>query len=303
MKKHFLLLASLVLGLGQLFADQVAFKVSDLKASLPSDNTNIAIPYAWKTSPYHVTATIAKQDASTVDKLGVSNVIVLDATYQITVKAAGEGTLDGISFTTNPAGQKSNATASTGTFANGTWTPEGTTNSVTFTLTGTFRLTQITVDYTPDDGYTPPTDGFTEPFEATPVDNLASYTGNDPYVYDKTALKFYALNSNGEYEEYGIVSEVNTLKVAGNAISEIEYIKSPNNAYINLNYIPKANSKAVCTLVEKKEATGRLHTDAVTIRMVGGIVSASSRPTLPSTSVVRLETEAKCAMARRLSPY
>ena len=252
MKKHFLLLASLVLGLGQLFADQVAFKVSDLKASLPSDNTNIAIPYAWKTSPYHVTATIAKQDASTVDKLGVSNVIVLDATYQITVKAAGEGTLDGISFTTNPAGQKSNATASTGTFANGTWTPEGTTNSVTFTLTGTFRLTQITVDYTPDDGYTPPTDGFTEPFEATPVDNLASYTGNDPYVYDKTALKFYALNSNGEYEEYGIVSEVNTLKVAGNAISEIEYIKSPNNAYINLNYIPKANSKAVCTLVAEE---------------------------------------------------
>ena len=64
MKKHLLILASLVLGIGQLFADNVTFSVSELKSTLPSSNTNIATPYAWKVSPYHVTATIAKQDGS-----------------------------------------------------------------------------------------------------------------------------------------------------------------------------------------------------------------------------------------------
>lgn len=249
MKKHLLILASFVLGFGQLFADEVTFSVSDLKASLPADNTNIAVPYAWKTSPYHVTATIEKTDGTTAT-LGVSNVIPLNANYKVTVYVAGAGTLNSIKFNTNPTSQSANATASTGTFASGTWTPEGATSSVTFTATSNFRITQIVVDYTPDSGYTPdvPVGGFTEPFEATPVDNKASYTGNDPYIYDKTSLKFYAFNTNGEYEEYGVVTEVNTLKVAGNAITEIESIKSTNDAYINLNYIPKANSKAICTI-------------------------------------------------------
>ena len=247
-----------MLGFGQLFADEVTFSVSDLKASLPGSNTNIAVPYAWKTSPYHVTATIERVDGTT-GTLGVSTVIGLDANYKVTVSVAGAGTLNSIKFTTNPTNQRTNATASTGTFASGTWTPEeGTTpSSVTFTCTSNFRLTKIVVDYTPDSGYTPVVpgaDGFTEPFEATPVDSKASYTGNDPYIYDKSSLKFYALNTNGEYEEYGVVSEVNTLKVAGNAITEIESIKSTDNAYINLNYIPKANSKAVCTLIAEKGA-------------------------------------------------
>ncbi|MBQ6224977.1 MAG: Ig-like domain-containing protein [Bacteroidaceae bacterium] len=252
MKKHLLILASLVLGFGQLFADEVTFSVSDLKASLPASNTNIAIPYAWKTAPYHVTATIAKQDGSEAS-LGVSTVIALNNTYKVTVSVAGAGTLNSIKFTTNPAGNTANATASTGSYASGKWTPEegATVSSVTFTCTGNFRLTQIFVDYTPDSGYTPdvPDEGPTEAFEATKVDNLASYTGNDPYVFDNNTQKYYALNTNGEYEEYGVVTEVNTLKVAGNAITEIEYIKSTNDAYINLNYIPKANSKAICTLV------------------------------------------------------
>lgn len=250
MKKHLLFLAALVLGLGQLFADEVTFSVSDLKATLPASNTNIALPYAWKTSPYHVTATIEKTDGTT-GTIGVGTVIALNANYKVTVSVAGAGTLNSVKFTTDPTGQSANATASTGTFASGTWTPEGTTSSVTFTATGNFRLKKIVVDYTPDSGYTPDvpgSGGFTEPFEATPVDSKASYTGNDPYIYDKASLKFYALNTNGEYEEYGVVSEVNTLKVAGDAITEIEYIKSTNNAYINLDYIPKANSKAICTI-------------------------------------------------------
>ena len=248
MKKHFLFLATLVLGLGQLFADEVTFSIADLRASLPSGNTSVEVPYTWKLSPYHVSVTIAKKDGTT-GSLSIANPTTL-TNYTITVQAQGEGTLNSIKFTTNPTSQAANLTASTGTFASGTWTPEGTTSSVTFTPTATFRLTQIAVEYTPDEGYTPdvPAGGFTEPFEATPVDNLASYTGNDPYVFDNNTQKYYAFNTNGEYEEYGVVTEVNTLKVAGNAITEIESIKSTNNAYINLNYIPKANSKAICTI-------------------------------------------------------
>ena len=249
MKKHLLILASLVLGLGQAFADQVTFSLADLRASLPSGNTNVEVPYTWKVSPYHVTVTIAKKDGTT-GTLGIADPTTL-TNYTLTVKVAGAGKLNGITVTTNPPSQSANVTASTGTYASGSWTPEGSTTNVTFTPTGTFRLKSLTVNYTPDSGYTPdvPDEGPTEPFEATQIDDLASYTGNDPYVYDNNTQKYYALNSNGEYEEYGVVSEVNSLKVAGNAITEIEYIKSTNNAYINLNYIPKANSKAVCTMV------------------------------------------------------
>ena len=254
MKKHLLILASLVLGLGQVFADQVTFSLADLRASLPSGNTNVEVPYTWKVSPYHVTVTIAKKDGTT-GTLGIADPTTL-TNYTLTVKVAGAGKLNGITVTTNPASQSANVTASTGTYASGSWTPEGSTTNVTFTPTGTFRLKSLTVNYTPDSGYTPdvPDEGPTEPFEATKVDNLASYTGNDPYVFDNNTQKFYALNTNGEYEEYGVVTEVNTLKVAGNAITEIEYIKSTNNAYINLNYIPKANSKAVCTLIAEEGA-------------------------------------------------
>lgn len=92
--------------------------------------------------------------------------------------------------------------------------------------------------------------------KATPIDNLATYTGNAPYVYDQKSLKYYALNNLGEYEEYGIFTEVNTLKVAGTSVTEIEYIKTNTSMdiipYINLNYIPKANSKAICTLVAEE---------------------------------------------------
>ena len=250
MKKFFLFLTLLMLSVVQLMADNVTFSVSDLKASLPSDNTNIAIPYSWKTSPYHVTATIAKQDGSS-GTLSVGNTLDLKG-YTVTVSIAGAGTLNGVSFTTSPATQKSNATANTGTFENGAWTPEGEKNSVTFTTTNTFKLTKIVVDYTPDEGFipdVPATATMGDPIEAIAIDNIKTYTGNEPYVYSKADMTYYALNSLGEYEEYGVFTEVNTLKAAGNAVTEIEYLKSPNGAYINLNYIPKANSKAICTMV------------------------------------------------------
>ena len=91
-----------------------------------------------------------------------------------------------------------------------------------------------------------------DPIEATPVDDISTYTGTDAFVYDKATMKYYAYNNLGQYEEYGVFTEVNTLKVAGGGVTEIEYLKSPNGAYINLNYIPKANTKAICTMVAEE---------------------------------------------------
>ena len=163
MKKHLLILASLVLGFGQLFADDVTFSVGDLKATLPSNNTNIAIPYTWDGAPAPVTVTIAKQDASTAS-LGVSTVIALTNAYEVTVSLVGNGTLNSIKFTTNPASQTANVTASTGSYASSTWTPgeDETVSSVTFTCTGTFRLTQIAVDYTKTNSGNDPVSAWTQ---------------------------------------------------------------------------------------------------------------------------------------------
>jgi len=259
MKKFFLFLATLMLGFGQLFADEVTFSVSDLKATLPASNTNISLPYKWKTSPYHVTATIAKTDG-TEATLGVSTVIALDANYQITVAVAGAGSLNSVKFTTNPATQKANATASKGTFASGTWTPDQNekTNTVTFTCTGNFRLTRIDVDYTPDEGYTPdPSVDPNAPIEATQIDNVSSYEGNDPYVYDATAFKFYALNNLGKYEEYGVFNKVSTLKSPGLKDAELDYIQTTKaEAYFKTGYIPKTNTRVVAKALVGSKGQG-----------------------------------------------
>lgn len=251
MKKHLLFLATLVLGLGQLFADNVTFSLAELRATLPSSNTKVAVPYTWKVSPYHVTATIAKQD-------GTEGVLSIAQTtnfknYTITVAVAGEGKLNKVTFsgTTSKFG---NATASIGTYASGTWTAEeGTsTNSVTFTTTNDFPITKFVVDYTPDSGYTPDVPSAATmgaPIEAIAIDNINSYTGSEPYVYNKANMTYYALNNLGQYEEYGIFSEVSTLKVAGGGVTEIEYIATTESdgkhPYINTNYIPKANTRIV----------------------------------------------------------
>ena len=266
MKKHLLILASLVLGLGQVFADQVTFSLADLRASLPSGNTNVEVPYTWKVSPYHVTVTIAKKDGTT-GTLGIADPTTL-TNYTLTVKVAGAGTLNGITVTTNPASQSANVTASTGTYASGSWTPEGSTTNVTFTPTGTFRLKSLTVNYTPDSGYTPdiPTaEPLVGPFEATAIEAIGSYTGTDPYVFDKTSKKYYALNNLGEYEEFGLYPEVSTLKVAGGSATQIEYIATveangtSDVPYINTNYIPKANTRIVvdAELAENKGCYNR----------------------------------------------
>ena len=258
MKKHLLILASLVFGIGQLFAeaDPVTFSFSDLAASLPEGNKQIEVPYTWTVSPGHVSATIAKLDG-TEGTLRIATKTNLKG-HTLTVTVAGEkGELNEVNFTGTSA-TLVNVTVNTGTYTTGTgtstWESSKGTKSVTFTTTDNFTIQKFEVGYTPDESYTPdvPVTGFEEPFEATPVDNLASYSGSAPYIYDKASMKFYALNNLGEYEEYGVVTEVNTLKVAGNGITEIEYIKTNTSMatipYINLNYIPKKNTRAVCTL-------------------------------------------------------
>lgn len=260
MKKHLLILASLVFGIGQLFAetDPVTFSFSELNASLPQGGKKVNVPYTWTVSPGHVSATIAKLDG-TGGPMNIATNQNLKG-YTLTVTVAGEGKLNNVKFT-GIEKTIGNVKANTGTYTtsgtSGTWeTSEEGTKSVTFTTTTTenFTIQKFEVGYTPDENFTPdvPVTGFEEPFEATPVDNLASYSGSAPYIYDKASMKFYALNNLGEYEEYGVVTEVNTLKVAGNGITEIEYIKTNTSMatipYINLNYIPKKNTRAVCTL-------------------------------------------------------
>ena len=60
-KKRFIsMLALLITAATGAWADEVTFSASDLKATLPSGNTNIAVPYEWKESSDQVTVTIAK---------------------------------------------------------------------------------------------------------------------------------------------------------------------------------------------------------------------------------------------------
>ena len=85
--------------------------------------------------------------------------------------------------------------------------------------------------------------------EATPIESLASYEGSEPYVYDITARKYYALNNLNEYEEFGLYPEVSTLKVTGGGVTEIEYIAVNNTMstfpYINTGYVFKADTRIV----------------------------------------------------------
>ena len=87
---------------------------------------------------------------------------------------------------------------------------------------------------------------YADPIEATPIDNISTYKGSDPYVYDQTARKFYAYNNQGVYEEYGKITKVNSLKVAGGGVTEIEYIATTDatgRPYINTEYIHTPNTR------------------------------------------------------------
>ena len=182
MKKFFLLLTTLVLGFGQLFADEVTFSASELRESLlPSGNTNVSLPYTWKVSPYHVSVTIAKKDGTTGTQ-GIADPANL-TNCTLTINIGGAGTLDGVSVTA-PTGVNV-LEASSGTYNNGTWTPEGATHSVTFTPAGNFRMSSLTVNYTPDEDYKPDVPVTAEAPKLKVVANAAHYYGGtEPFIKD-----------------------------------------------------------------------------------------------------------------------
>ena len=256
MKKHLLILASLVFGIGQLFAetDPVTFSFSELNASLPQNGKKVNVPYTWTVSPGHVSATIAKQDGTE----GTMNIAAKQNLkgYTLTVTVAGEkGELNEVIFT-GIEKTIGNVTVNTGTYTtsgtSGTWeTSKEGTKSVTFTTTDNFTIQEFKVNYTPDENFTPDVPVAAEPlvgpFEAKPIESIASYTGTEPYVFDLSSRKYYAYNNLNQYEEFGLYPEVNTLKVAGGGVTEIQYIATMESVgthpFINTNYIPKANTK------------------------------------------------------------
>lgn len=148
--KLLLLLALLLTAATGAWADEVTFSVGELKNSLPSGNTTIEIPYEWTVSSQQPKVTIARQDGMP-GNLSVSTLLPLGKDHTITVSVPTGGSIDGVTFTTNPANQAQNISASTGSCSKkGIWSPgEGDVTSVTFTPTNNFRITDIVVVYSP----------------------------------------------------------------------------------------------------------------------------------------------------------
>ena len=147
--KLLLLLALLITAATGAWADEVTFSVGELKNSLPSGNTNLEIPYEWTVSSQQPKVTIARQDGMP-GMLSVSTVLPLGKDHTMTVSVPTGGSIDGVTFTTNPANQAQNISASTGSCSKGIWSPgEGDVTSVTFTPTNNFRITDIVVVYSP----------------------------------------------------------------------------------------------------------------------------------------------------------
>ena len=151
MKKHFLILTSLLFGAGQLFADEATFKAADLFNALPAaTGTRTAeLPYTWDGAPAPVTLTLGEEGTVNVS----SSYFQLGKDNTLTVTATNGATLNSVTIASNPTNQKKNLTANAGTYdeSTGVWTTEGTSSAVTFTASSTCRVTTVTVEYTPKD--------------------------------------------------------------------------------------------------------------------------------------------------------
>ena len=257
MKKHLLILASLVLGFGQLMAatETATFKAGDLYTKVYKSDTDhsATLPYTWTSStPYYVAVVLNGTGAQQVTKTYIG----FKKGASFTVTGTTGTTINKVTLTTSTNGQATYVDVDNGTYAGsgkqGEWAPaEGTEpSSVTFTTTGSCNLASITVEYTAGEGVDDKsTDPISEDIEAVPVESIDSYAGTEPYVFDLKTRKYYALNNLGDYEEAGLYPEVSTLKVAGGtATTQIEWIKAQDDAYINLNYIPKKNTRAVAVI-------------------------------------------------------
>ena len=93
------------------------------------------------------------------------------------------------------------------------------------------------------------------------IENLNTYTGSEPYVYNKADGKIYAYNSLNEYEEYGVFTEVETLKVASGTDKAIDFIETYAGIspfpYINTGYTHTANTRVVveCIIYDTPEGS------------------------------------------------
>lgn len=81
------------------------------------------------------------------------------------------------------------------------------------------------------------------------IDSLEGYTGTEAFIFNKEDSKFYAFNDQGFYEEWGVFSKVNTLKLKGTD-GEAGYIASSDRAtYIDTGYTPAANTRIVAEII------------------------------------------------------
>ena len=229
MKKHLLILASLVFGIGQLFADEVTFLFSDLAASLPEGGKMVNVPYTWTVNPGHVSATIAKLD-------GTEGTMKIAATqnlkgYTLTVTVAGEeGKLNNVEFTGTPA-TLGNATVNTGTYTSGTWETSEDTKSVTFTTNNNFAIKKFVVNYTPDPNFTPDVPVIKTPKVKIVANAAHYYGGTEPFVKDVLNGEIYAYNNKGQYEKWGNMDEVDDLATTTTYEGKLVILKEDNSEY------------------------------------------------------------------------
>ena len=82
---------------------------------------------------------------------------------------------------------------------------------------------------------------------ATVIEDITTYEGTDPFVFNKKDRKVYAYNSHGQYEQFGVYERVYTLATEAKE-GEVDYIESSaestRNNVIPTDYIPKTYTRA-----------------------------------------------------------
>ena len=91
------------------------------------------------------------------------------------------------------------------------------------------------------------------------IEDLATYQGSEPFVYNKKDGKVYAFNSLNEYEQWGLYTKVDNLKVASGSDLAIDYIAAVSGMeelpYINTGYTHTPETRVVveCVLLDSPD--------------------------------------------------
>lgn len=238
MKKHLLILASLVFGIGQLFADTAKFDVSGLWKRLGGTGENpqkVTTPYTWEESPGYVKITFDNEGELNVNPA----VIPFNKGVSFTVAGTTTGTtISKVTFTlaTNNA-TRNNVSAASGTYSasgiTGTWIPEDGTSpsSITFTTKGTYQVKVIDVEYTPDPDFTPDVPVIKTPKVKIVANAAHYYGGTEPFVKDVLNGEIYAYNNKGQYEKWGNMDEVDDLATTTTYEGKLVILKEDNSEY------------------------------------------------------------------------